>query len=251
VTVPEYDLHDLATPYRRSKDLPFRVASEVPDHMALLGDLRGLSVLDLACGEGFYTRRIQRAGAARVVGVDLAESMIATARAQEGREPLGISYVVADAGQLPDSLGTFDIVSAAFLLCNAPDRATLGTIAAAIARALRPGGRFVGTESVFGLNPGIDYRAFGMSAGVPRPLPDGASYPLTFHLDDGSEFTLTNFAWSRETWEATLRDAGLAEIRWHTPTVTPDGRAAFGDDFWRTYLEHPPILRLEARRPRS
>jgi ubiquinone/menaquinone biosynthesis C-methylase UbiE len=60
--------------YQLSKRLPFRLFSEIPDHLALLGDVTGLSVLDLACGDGFYTRRIKKAGADRVVGVDLSEA---------------------------------------------------------------------------------------------------------------------------------------------------------------------------------
>ena len=64
---PEYD--SLVRAYQRSKTLPFRVYSEIPNHLELLGDLRGRSVIDLACGEGFYTRLIRQSGAARVVGV--------------------------------------------------------------------------------------------------------------------------------------------------------------------------------------
>jgi ubiquinone/menaquinone biosynthesis C-methylase UbiE len=40
-------------------------------------------VLDLACGEGFYTRRIKQRDAARVVGVDVSQPMIELARAEE------------------------------------------------------------------------------------------------------------------------------------------------------------------------
>ena len=36
----------------------------------------GLSALDLACGEGFYTRVIRHCGAARVRGLDLPEAII-------------------------------------------------------------------------------------------------------------------------------------------------------------------------------
>jgi len=57
---PEYD--SLVRAYQRSKSLPFRVYSEIPNHLESLGDLRGLDVLDLACGEGFYTRLIKQAG---------------------------------------------------------------------------------------------------------------------------------------------------------------------------------------------
>jgi toxoflavin synthase len=43
------------------------------------------SVLDLACGEGFYTRLLRQTGAGRVVGVDLSAGMIALARQEEAR----------------------------------------------------------------------------------------------------------------------------------------------------------------------
>src|SRR5262249_53067422 len=84
----EYD--PLAAAYQRSKLLPFRVYSEIPNHLESLGDVRDRHVLDLACGEGFYTRLIRRAGAARVVGVDLSAEMIGLAREQETKAPLGI-----------------------------------------------------------------------------------------------------------------------------------------------------------------
>ncbi len=157
----EYDR--LTRQYRRSKAMPFRVFSEIPDHLALLGDLRGRSVLDLACGEGFYTRLIKQAGAARVVGVDLSEHMIALAREQEMFDPLGITYVAGPAESL-GSIGPFDAVSAAFLLNNAPDRPTLDAMARAVVINLAPGGRMVMTISTFGDWPGTDYSPYGMVA---------------------------------------------------------------------------------------
>jgi len=58
-----------------------------------LGDLAGLSVLDLACGDGMGTRLLKRWGAARVVGVDISAQMIALARQREDAEPMGSSTV--------------------------------------------------------------------------------------------------------------------------------------------------------------
>jgi 2-polyprenyl-3-methyl-5-hydroxy-6-metoxy-1,4-benzoquinol methylase len=63
------------------------------EHFTLFEALRDLSdksVLDLACGEGFYTRCLKRGGAARVVGVDISQGMIDLARHQEERDGLGI-----------------------------------------------------------------------------------------------------------------------------------------------------------------
>lgn len=62
-----------------------------------LGGLRGKSLLDLACGDGFYTRRFRKeCGAEPVVGVDLSPMLIRQAEAAERREPLGIDYQVGD-----------------------------------------------------------------------------------------------------------------------------------------------------------
>src|ERR1043165_6504266 len=87
-----------------------------------LGDLAGLSVLDLACGDGMGTRLIKRWGAGRVVVVDISPQMIALARQQEEAQPLGIEYRIADAAAL-GKIGNFDRVTAAYLLHYAENQA--------------------------------------------------------------------------------------------------------------------------------
>jgi SAM-dependent methyltransferase len=235
--------------YQLSKRLPFRIFSEIPDHLALLGDVTGRSVLDLACGDGFYTRRIKKAGAARVVGVDLSEGMIALACQQEAAEPLGITYRVSPVETL-GPIGPFEVVSAAFLLNCAPTRPSLAAMAHTIAAHLEPGGRFVTTNSHLSDWPGVDYTPYGMASDASAPLADGALYHITFLLDDDQDrFTIENFAHSRAAYEAALREAGLTDIHWHPPRVTEDGLAAFGPEFWQVYLAYPPLLRLSAIRP--
>ena len=39
----------------------------------MVGPLEGKRVLDLACGFGYYTRRLKQRGAAQVIGVDISE----------------------------------------------------------------------------------------------------------------------------------------------------------------------------------
>ena len=56
-----------------------------------LGDIRGKSLLDLACGDGFYTRRFRaECGADPVMGIDLSPKQIERAQAIEQRKSLGI-----------------------------------------------------------------------------------------------------------------------------------------------------------------
>lgn len=240
----EYDV--LSRQYQRSKSLPFRVHSEIPNHLELLGDLRGLRVLDLACGEGFYTRLIRQAGAERVVGVDLSAEMIALARQQEQARPLGIEYIAAPAESLSD-LGEFDIVSAAFLLNCAPDESSLSAMTRAAASLLVPEGRLVATISNMGHHPGVDYSSYQMTTNIAAGLPFGAPYNITFLLDSDT-FTITNFNHSQASYDAACESAGLNVVGWHPPTVTEQGIQQYGREFWNTWLSHPGIWRLEARK---
>src|SRR5438093_12673712 len=70
--------------------------------LGLLGDVSGLRLLDLACGHGRLSRELARRGA-RVVGLDLSSALLDKARERERVNPLGITYVHADAAS-PEAL---------------------------------------------------------------------------------------------------------------------------------------------------
>ena len=90
----------------------------------LVGALEGKRVLDLASGLGFYTRQLKQRGAAQVVGVDISPEMVRLARAKEHEDPTGVEYRVGDATDLPP-LGTFNLVTAVYLLNYAPSKVQL------------------------------------------------------------------------------------------------------------------------------
>jgi len=106
------------------------------DLVELLAPKAGERVLDLGCGPGDLTTTLHGAGAT-VVGLDASPEMIATARARAGAS--GPSFVVGD-GQSLSYDGEFDAVFSNAALHWMP-RAS--DVARGVARALRPGGRFV------------------------------------------------------------------------------------------------------------
>lgn len=111
-----------------------------PGLLQVLGPVRGLELLDLGCGNGYLCRRFARESAL-VTGIDASVAMIERARQREAREPLGITYHVADAADL-SVLGdaSFDVVVSNMAVMDIED--TDGAIRE-VARVLRPGGRFV------------------------------------------------------------------------------------------------------------
>lgn len=97
-------------------------------------------LLDVACGHGRVSRAAARRGAA-VVGIDLSERLIESAKEAERSEPLGVRYVQGDVsvGAEIDS-GSYDVVVCNFGLSDIDD---LHGALATVSRALRPAGQFV------------------------------------------------------------------------------------------------------------
>jgi ubiquinone/menaquinone biosynthesis C-methylase UbiE len=239
------DYDRIAEQYKRAKQQPWRTHIERYTLLRLAGDVAGKAVIDLACGEGYYTRALRQQGAARVVGVDLSRAMIALAEAEDARRPLGLEYRVGDVRML-DVPGEFDLVFAAYLLNYARAAEELTQMCRAVARALRPGGRFV-TANTNPAEPTFAFpaaRAYGFSQRVEGELVEGAPIVLEFFLPEGS-FEVTNYYLSVETMEVAFRAAGLCEVRWHTPEVSPEGLREFGREYWADFLAHPPVAFIE------
>jgi len=112
----------------------------LPNVLALVGDVQGQSVCDLACGQGWIARELARRGA-RVTGIDLAENLLAIARQHEKQIPLHIKYVHGDAQvalELADI--SFDGCICVMALMNMPD---ILAVFSTVQRILKPGGWFV------------------------------------------------------------------------------------------------------------
>ena len=124
----------------RSGDDVYREFMNGPAFRGVVGDVEGLRVLDLACGEGYWARVFAGIGA-KVVGVDFSGEMLGAAVDEEGREPLGIEYRLADAadlGMFGD--GEFDLVYSFMALMDISD---VDSTVWEVSRVLRDGGRFV------------------------------------------------------------------------------------------------------------
>jgi ubiquinone/menaquinone biosynthesis C-methylase UbiE len=235
----------IAEQYKLSKQQPWRTHIEAFSLLQLIGNPAGLSVLDVACGEGFYTRLIRQQGAAKVTGVDLSQGMIDLARRQETLHQQGIEYVVGDAKNL-ELPAPYDLVVAAYLLNYAQNRLELAAMVQGIAQCLKPGGRFVTVNS----SPALEfptapsYRQYGFETTVGSNFGEGSPIKWTFFLEN-DRFDIENYYLNVEVHEAAFKAAGFSEVRWHAPQLSPQGIAEFGGDFWTAITTHPPVAFIE------
>jgi 2-polyprenyl-3-methyl-5-hydroxy-6-metoxy-1,4-benzoquinol methylase len=105
----------------------------------LLGDVRGLTVLDVGCGDGSLAIELHKRGAI-VTGIDRSSAMINSAKVAARQQHAPIPFIMAPAEAIPFPATRFDVVVAVTILCFVEDAAP---VFAEIARVLRPGGRFV------------------------------------------------------------------------------------------------------------
>ncbi len=104
----------------------------------LLGDVRGLEVVDVGCGTGRHAVRLAAAGA-RVTGVDFSEGMLGAARTKAGAER--VRWVRHDVvGKLPFEDGVFDRVLCCLVLDHIADVAGLLAELGRICKSAREGG---------------------------------------------------------------------------------------------------------------
>jgi ubiquinone/menaquinone biosynthesis C-methylase UbiE len=113
-------------------------APEWPTLRDLLPDMRGLRVVDLGCGYGWFCRWAREEGAARVLGIDVSEKMLARARSASADS--GIEYVRADMESLELPEASFDLAYSSLALHYVEN---LGGLLAGVKRALAAGGRLV------------------------------------------------------------------------------------------------------------
>ena len=208
---------------KHAEHSPYNAYYDRPAVLALLGDIRDKTVLDVACGPGLYAEELLKRGA-RVVGFDQSPSMIELAADRVGSQA---ELRVHDLGQPLDWLddAVFDLIIVALAINYVDDR-----VAALqeLRRVVRPTGALVISTT----HPTSDW------------LRLGGSY---FSIERVDESLRPSCDWPVSAWRRPLtvvseefRAAGWLIERLLEPHPAPEMAELYPEDFER--LEHAPAF---------
>ena len=237
---------DISDDYVKATDHPIKKYCESFTFIKILGDVKAKSVLDVACGEGYYTRLIKQQGAAHIVGLDISQKMIDLAEYREKTVPLGIQYQIGDIVQL-GQIGQFDRVTAIFLFPYAATKQVLVAMFQAIYDNLKPGGKLVAIT----VDPKLTedhlpvFGQYGVILEAEAGLHDGTLITATVDNPDGSSFRMQTFYWEEVTYQNVIDQVGFRTIRWHPIQVSEAGLKAYGAAYWQAYATKPYSIVLE------
>lgn len=188
------------------RDLPALIAAHA----------RGRRALDFGCGAGRSTRFLRGLGF-EVVGVDIAEPMLARARA---RDPEG-DYRLVGAGGLSELGGGYDLVLSAFTFDNVPTRERKVALFRDLGALLGPEGRILNLVSA----PEIyvnEWASFSTKDYPENRRARCGDAVRIVMLDVADRRPVVDVVWTDEGYRDVYARAGLAAVESHRPLGRPD-----------------------------
>ena len=209
---------DIVLDYAAAKTNIFKAKYEEAEVWKEIGDMTGQTVLDLACGSGYYSRQFKQKGAKYVIGVDISEEMIKEARNIEKEIPLGISYFVEDAFKYVGDSG-FDTVAALYLFCYVESRETLLNTCQNIYKNTKLGGRLLSLTPVLDqssrlVDMSLGYKFVACPVGEDQiNFDDVLKVNCELYSEDmRSKCCFPNFLWKPETIAEILYSADFSSV---------------------------------------
>lgn len=240
MTLNIYD-KELAETFRKSDIKPDKQFSFFPTVMNMIGDLSNKTVLDLGCGDGFFTIALANSGAKHVIGIDNAKEQIQLAHKKT--HPKNITYKLGDI--FKDRLPTADIILTPFVVNYAQSVDNLEFLFQNIYQSLTPNGKVV---LVVDLPKGKDLKRFGSIKTLSGPAENGAEIKIDLYNNDEFICTLFSHYYTPKTLEDNLKHIGFKNILWHKPLISKEGVLKFGENFWKNFAEDSELGYLSAEK---
>ena len=227
---------DLGFTYEEIRKLPVTLLQDANVEAAVAPFIKDAKVLNLACGNGHYSRRFVELGAAKVLGLDSSRAMIEAANAVAAAEHAAmvedtdeanfaartadkLHFQVADCSTpIRREEGPFDVVFGAWLLNHASNGKEMADIFRNASLNLRNGGCFVSvtphptsspeahSKRVLGARP--NQYACGIVVTATGVVKGGIATHLDARVNTGKleldAYHLTKSVYEKSAWEGGL-----------------------------------------------
>lgn len=183
----------------------------------LLKHSQGTRALDFGCGTGRSTRFLRKIGFDPVVGVDIAEQMLAQARERDRRG----EYLLVDDGDLGNLRSeTYDVILSVFTFDNVPTMEKKVSLLGSLKQLLNSGGCIVSVVS----SPEIylnEWASFS-TKNYPenRDAKSGDKVRIVM-LDVEDRRPVEDVLWTEEDYNRVYEKAGLKTIEIYRPLASP------------------------------
>jgi len=226
------DYNEFVDIYQAIKTNPFKKWCEEYTIWSMLGDVTDLTVLDIACGDGYYARPIASKGAGRVVGIDISSGQIASA-IEKNTEEINIEYHVADAKDIASlNLGKFDVILTVYMIPYVSNPDDLKGLFSSIFQSLNSGGRFISVSSILCGSGTQDHDK--LNADLSEPV---SSTITLYSADRKTKLSLPQNLWSMKTIESTLVSVGFSSVTWMDAKIDPAGEHLFTSNEMKQQLQ--------------
>ncbi|KAL6248884.1 hypothetical protein RBB50_003947 [Rhinocladiella similis] len=223
-------------------------------HLQKLGDWKGASVLDLACGTGIGLREARKLGATKLVGIDISGEMIEVCKATT-KDVDQFQLHVADCSQPLDHLGlepgSFDLIIGMWLLNYAESASQLQDFWANIAKYLKPSGTFVGiiqNQETFQPDSMKTLKYGAMESNI-QQLPSGDGVKMHVEFDTQPKVEFDTYVLRQDVFESTAAQAGMKISEYVRPDKTVLAKEEQDNIAWWQQLlaEYPNQLVIAKR----
>ena len=238
----QYDT--IGVKYYKCKQQPWRKYVEEYTLNKMLGDINDKTILDLACGDGFYSRKFSIRNPKKIVGVDISKEMIVLAN-EWSTKFTNIEYINKDACDV-DLPEKFDIVTGIYLLCYAQTETQLNNFVKTIKKHLKNDGIFIGINDniMQSISNYKKMKKYGFEKSIDIQE-NGQPIKYDFYDDDGSFICcFDDYYLSKKIYENAFLKNNLI-IEWIFPELDPEENNR--QEYWNDFLTDPPIIGLIAK----
>jgi len=234
------DFEKITENYSESSFKPDKQYSMLPTILSLLDLDKRCKVIDVGCGDGFFTYPISILSES-VVGIDTSKKQLSRAIRR-----LNIEYCLADMHNY--DYPECDRISCPFVLNYIDSLKDLTRLFSKFYDALKKNGKLV---SILDNPPSVfqNCSEFGSIKRVKDDtLKEGSIIEIEL-IDKGKKLvTLKSIFHQKDKVERSLIDAGFEKFYWSNPLVSEKGLLSFGKDFWKKYLEVCDVSYLVAEK---